>query len=227
MLFVLFINYFRQIFKQFLTNRVLRDPRQRRFFKSNDLYELFTLGSSDGLHKTETSFMISDTDCEVKLPRKGGKRKKGRSSTTNQKHVDQSSSKDTNTNSKLTSSQLTIDKLTTDSSDNTAASSNPNIITDTEDKRDDLTKDSKKRSRETEQGTFTEEEMMLMSSKRRKKKKRRRKSGKPVEVEGKAISGIESLDAFSPGNEDEENATNNRQDDFILRKLFKKSGTPL
>ncbi|CAB4056997.1 ERCC6 [Lepeophtheirus salmonis] len=41
--------YHRQIFKQFLVNRVLKDPKQKRFFKSNDLYELFTLkeGKSD------------------------------------------------------------------------------------------------------------------------------------------------------------------------------------
>eukprot|EP00741_Cyanophora_paradoxa_P022391 tig00021463_g21617.t1 len=36
--------YHRQIFKQFLTNRVLKDPRQRRFFKAKDLRDLFTLG---------------------------------------------------------------------------------------------------------------------------------------------------------------------------------------
>jgi len=33
--------YQRQIFKQFLTQKVLDDPRQRRFFKWNDLKELF------------------------------------------------------------------------------------------------------------------------------------------------------------------------------------------
>jgi DNA excision repair protein ERCC-6 len=36
--------YHRQIFKQFLTNKVLKDPRQRRFFKQNDLNDLFQLG---------------------------------------------------------------------------------------------------------------------------------------------------------------------------------------
>merc|ERR1712136_516412 len=35
--------YHRQIFKQFVTNRVLKDPRQQRFFKANDFIELFTL----------------------------------------------------------------------------------------------------------------------------------------------------------------------------------------
>uniref|UniRef100_A0A8C1C3U8 DNA excision repair protein ERCC-6 n=1 Tax=Cyprinus carpio carpio TaxID=630221 RepID=A0A8C1C3U8_CYPCA len=38
--------YHRQIFKLFFTNRVLKDPKQSRFFKSNDIYELFTLDSS-------------------------------------------------------------------------------------------------------------------------------------------------------------------------------------
>ena len=33
--------YHRQIFKHFLTDRVLRDPKQQRFFRSTDLAELF------------------------------------------------------------------------------------------------------------------------------------------------------------------------------------------
>ena len=32
------------MYKHFLTDRVLRDPRQRRFFKAKDLTDLFTLG---------------------------------------------------------------------------------------------------------------------------------------------------------------------------------------
>lgn len=49
----------RQIFKQFLTNRVLKDPKQRRFFKSNDVYELFTLSDPDGAQVTETSAIFA------------------------------------------------------------------------------------------------------------------------------------------------------------------------
>ncbi|XP_043912706.1 DNA excision repair protein ERCC-6 [Protopterus annectens] len=60
--------YHRQIFKQFLTNRVLKDPKQRRFFKSNDLYELFTLSSPDGTHDTETGAIFAGTGSEVKVP---------------------------------------------------------------------------------------------------------------------------------------------------------------
>lgn len=40
--------YHRQIFKQYLTNRILSDPKQTRFFKSSDLYDLFTLGTEHG-----------------------------------------------------------------------------------------------------------------------------------------------------------------------------------
>lgn len=58
--------YHRQIFKQFLTNKVLKDPRQRRFFKSNDLYELFTLKEADD-NGTETSALFAGTGSEVKL----------------------------------------------------------------------------------------------------------------------------------------------------------------
>ncbi|EFJ53228.1 hypothetical protein VOLCADRAFT_120230 [Volvox carteri f. nagariensis] len=36
--------YHRQIYKSFLTNKVLRDPRQKRFFTARDISELFVLG---------------------------------------------------------------------------------------------------------------------------------------------------------------------------------------
>lgn len=39
--------YHRQIFKQFLTNKITRDPQQREGFQLSDLYDLFTLGDED------------------------------------------------------------------------------------------------------------------------------------------------------------------------------------
>ena len=57
----------RQIFKQFLTNRVLKDPKQRRFFKSNDLYELFTLGEDSLQTGTETSAIFAGTGSDVRV----------------------------------------------------------------------------------------------------------------------------------------------------------------
>ncbi|CAK7302381.1 DNA excision repair protein ERCC-6 [Vulpes lagopus] len=67
--------YHRQIFKQFLTNRVLKDPKQRRFFKSNDLYELFTLTSPGASQSTETSAIFAGTGSEVQTPKLHLKRK--------------------------------------------------------------------------------------------------------------------------------------------------------
>lgn len=59
--------YHRQIFKQFLTNKVLKDPKQRRFFKSNDLFELFTLKESSEEGSTETGAIFAGIGSEVNM----------------------------------------------------------------------------------------------------------------------------------------------------------------
>ncbi|KAL1461323.1 hypothetical protein WDU94_013230 [Cyamophila willieti] len=61
--------YHRQIFKQFLANRVLNDPKQRRFFKQNDLMELFTLQDQQS-ESTETSAIFAGTGSEIKMDKK-------------------------------------------------------------------------------------------------------------------------------------------------------------
>eukprot|EP00794_Sanderia_malayensis_P008716 gene8716-9647_t len=68
--------YHRQIFKQFLVNRVLQNPAQRRFFKSNDLYELFTLGDVKPQQSTETGSLFAGTGSEVKLPQNISKKQR-------------------------------------------------------------------------------------------------------------------------------------------------------
>eukprot|EP01134_Creolimax_fragrantissima_P003378 CFRG3378T1 len=59
--------YHRQIFKQFLANRVLKDPKQRRFFKSNDLHELFTLNDepAGSVKKSETATFFAEPGTEI------------------------------------------------------------------------------------------------------------------------------------------------------------------
>ena len=54
--------YHRQIFKTFLMNKVLKDPRQKRFFKSQDLYDLFSLAPEDvdGDGGTETGAIFGE-----------------------------------------------------------------------------------------------------------------------------------------------------------------------
>lgn len=59
--------YHRQIYKHFLTNKILKNPRQRRFFKSRDMRDLFTLQDDLGQDKTETSSIFSELAGEIKL----------------------------------------------------------------------------------------------------------------------------------------------------------------
>ncbi|KZF22723.1 putative DNA repair protein Rhp26/Rad26 [Xylona heveae TC161] len=66
--------YHRQIFKQFLTNKILKDPKQRQTFQMSDLHDLFTLGTNEQ-EPTETSKLFQGT--EVKFG--GGGRDTGKS----------------------------------------------------------------------------------------------------------------------------------------------------
>lgn len=50
--------YHRQVYKQFITDKVLKDPRQKRFFKAKDLSDLFTLGD-EYAEGTETAAIFS------------------------------------------------------------------------------------------------------------------------------------------------------------------------
>ncbi|ORY68393.1 putative DNA repair and recombination protein RAD26 [Pseudomassariella vexata] len=53
--------YHRQIFKQFLSNKVLKDPKQRTKFELSDLHDLFTLGSVDE-KTTATGRLFQDSE---------------------------------------------------------------------------------------------------------------------------------------------------------------------
>lgn len=53
--------YHRQIYKHFLTNKILKDPHQRRIFKARDMRDLFTLQEdTHGSTKTETASLFED-----------------------------------------------------------------------------------------------------------------------------------------------------------------------
>ncbi|KAI8334007.1 SNF2 family N-terminal domain-containing protein [Chlamydoabsidia padenii] len=53
--------YHRQIYKQFLTNKILKDPKQQRFFDASNLKALFTLGGEDET-STETGRLFEGTE---------------------------------------------------------------------------------------------------------------------------------------------------------------------
>ncbi|RUS24686.1 putative RAD26 [Jimgerdemannia flammicorona] len=76
--------YHRQIFKQFLTNKILKDPKQKRFFNAHNLQDLFTL-TGDDVAGTETGELFKGSEITVrpKAPpkdkgKKTGKKKRGR-----------------------------------------------------------------------------------------------------------------------------------------------------
>lgn len=76
--------YHRQIFKQFLTNKVLKDPKQRQTFHLNDLHDLFTLADDDA--PTETSSLFKDAS--VKLSKTSNTASVGEVETNGEAHTE-------------------------------------------------------------------------------------------------------------------------------------------
>ncbi|KAK4517380.1 uncharacterized protein ATC70_000715 [Mucor velutinosus] len=67
--------YHRQIYKQFLTNKILKDPKQRRFFDASNLQSLFTLGAEDAVG-TETGDLFKGTEINYNDTRRKKKKRK-------------------------------------------------------------------------------------------------------------------------------------------------------
>lgn len=59
--------YHRQIYKHFLTNKILKNPQQRRFFKARDMRDLFTLHDDGEGGSTETSNIFSQLSSDVNV----------------------------------------------------------------------------------------------------------------------------------------------------------------
>ncbi|KDO29148.1 hypothetical protein SPRG_05391 [Saprolegnia parasitica CBS 223.65] len=57
--------YHRQLFKQYLMNKVLRDPKQKRCFNHNALRDLFTLSDGTELHVDDAGNQIATTGTET------------------------------------------------------------------------------------------------------------------------------------------------------------------
>ncbi|WOL01751.1 hypothetical protein Cni_G10468 [Canna indica] len=57
--------YHRQIYKHFLTNKILKNPQQRRFFKARDMKDLFILRDDQEGNLTETSNIFSQLEVNI------------------------------------------------------------------------------------------------------------------------------------------------------------------
>lgn len=193
--------YHRQIFKQFLTNRVLKDPRQRRFFKSNHLHDLFTFDSSatDG-GTTETSALFAGTGSEILPPpsyRSHKKRKR-------------------------------IDGENSGTRDREALEAKGEGKRRKKEKRKEKSCDCDDVISLNQEGAVGGSGQATASSpprtERKKRKKRKKKRKRVPTVDGCEIEGLEKAGVFNPGRGDEEGTSNQQQDDYILKRLFKKSG---
>ncbi|OQE22325.1 hypothetical protein PENSTE_c010G02402 [Penicillium steckii] len=67
--------YHRQIFKQFLTNKITRDPQQREGFQLSDLYDLFTLGDENE-KELETTKLFKNAEVAYQEPESSADKKK-------------------------------------------------------------------------------------------------------------------------------------------------------
>uniref|UniRef100_A0A671YJ17 DNA excision repair protein ERCC-6 n=1 Tax=Sparus aurata TaxID=8175 RepID=A0A671YJ17_SPAAU len=236
--------YHRQIFKQFLTNRVLKDPKQRRFFKSNDIYELFTLSDPDGSQGTETSAIFAGLFCshqrnillfctgsDVKAPKKperprpshtlnhGSRVHKHSSANQNETGADSRHSstnipalRDGSTSPSSKNSQVKLN-IPTGSQSTIENGVDSNSSHQHRDKDSALTSPQKHR----------EKRKHCKSSDSDKHKKR--KHTKDARFEGHRISHLVKKRTFNKeeigANEGDEQK---KSDDYVLAKLFKKSG---
>ncbi|KAF8006362.1 hypothetical protein BT93_K0608 [Corymbia citriodora subsp. variegata] len=71
--------YHRQIYKHFLTNKILKNPQQRRIFKARDMKDLFTLNDDGESGTTETSNIFSQlTEDVIVIAQQSARQDKGK-----------------------------------------------------------------------------------------------------------------------------------------------------
>ncbi|XP_018539725.1 DNA excision repair protein ERCC-6 isoform X2 [Lates calcarifer] len=255
--------YHRQIFKQFLTNRVLKDPKQRRFFKSNDIYELFTLSDPDGGQGTETSAIFAGTGSDVKAPKKPAR--PSSSHTVNHgTHAHKHSSanqNETGTDSKHSSTNIPVLRQGNTSPCSKNSQGTPNVPTDSQktnqngvdvephiltnvqhtgqNNRDwDAAKPAVKNSHSPSSHQHRDKDSALTSPQKHrekrkhcdsadldKNKRKKRKHSKDARFEGRRISHLVKKRTYKKeDNADNEREDQKQSDDYVLAKLFKKSG---
>eukprot|EP00106_Octopus_bimaculoides_P007516 XP_014774958.1 PREDICTED: DNA excision repair protein ERCC-6-like [Octopus bimaculoides] len=254
--------YHRQIFKQFLSNRVLKDPKQRRFFKSNELHELFTL-TDDGTNGTETGAMFAGTGSEVDIKPKKPNRfdlLKQNEDSVNFELSNKQKEKMRKLVKKL-SQKIEKSKLEAANKQNASDSKEKNsegeimngnvadqdeIVSDQTDKVSDHNKNSEMvplsiHHRHTEAdiqpGTSYDSDTSKEHRKRKherhkskhEKHKSKRKKQKDIYCDGEVISNLVKKSAYKCAVDDPEDKTNDKElnnmmDDYVLQKLFKKSG---
>ena len=197
---------------------MLKDPRQRRFFKSNNLHELFTLGASEegGGGGTETSAIFAGTGSEVR-PR-----------VRQRLRLHDHSSKGGPSSEKFDSSGMEPGPSGVElESVEHGMEPGPSCVKNGMEpaaQRDPIAVKKKHKKGHRRRKSRGKEKMRERPEKKKKKKQRRNKCPN-ARLDGAEITGLEGADSYEPGEEEEEGGRgSSQQDDYILRKLFKKSG---
>lgn len=249
--------YHRQIFKQFLSNRILKDPKQRRFFKSNELHELFILtdNSSNG---TETGALFAGTGSEVSVkPKKVNRFDMMKASEETKKvpekielslkqkermrQLAKKLSQKIGQSKEKKSNSITSDEKAKSSDEACPGQVNGNLFTESEmfeksikDKKFHIKTTDEKVRDEPQPGTsgqnFYNHEKDRENGKHKHhhkhKKSKKKKKKKDIYMDGELISNLVKQTDYKPvQNDEEENqAKNSIMDDYVLHRLFKKSG---
>lgn len=175
----------------------MKNPKQRRFFKTNDLFELFTLGS-DGT-STESSAIFAGTGSSVKVPTKDSK-KDETDAESSSKNVDNATDLDNHITlppEKLEELRERAKKI----SQMLSAKFNKNS-----------------RVPGIENSIPTKE----INSNKNNEKYSKKKKPKGVLFEGKRVKYLLKKDVYNEGSEAKE-IISKKQDEYVLKKLFKKS----
>jgi len=252
---------------------VLKDPRQRRFFKSNNLHELFSLASSASEGSTETSAIFAGTGSEVlpsskhmshershdhqreRIPLAGSKRKSHEDSKPKKRRkkerldaeislVDSNKGKhgppepSDQVEKTVLETQVSggSQQGTTAETLNTSKyvlEQQPSTSTCGMEREPVSSAGTEPVKSSPENGKQAAGSPIAMRKKKHRgkhkgkkgkhdnsKRKARRKQ-QNAKVEDAEIVGVERTGLFEPGDGE---ALNSKQDDFILKKLFKKSG---
>ncbi|GFU83339.1 DNA excision repair protein ERCC-6 [Trichonephila clavipes] len=210
--------YHRQIFKQFMTNRVLKDPKQRRFFKSNDLYELFTY-QDVGKQGTETSAIFAGTGSEINLKKKFHKTSKKKYPKEQKfEPVDSTDVAVTFSKKKQEEMRMLAKKLSQQLANcNFPKSSGTSLSVDSETSKEHDGNGCN--STPSAESQSVEKPLKEKSGEKTLKGTVKRKAAK---VEGEIIDYVVKKKVFKPTEDDKDERKN--EDDYILSKLFEKSG---
>ena len=215
--------YHRQIFKQFLVNRVLKDPKQRRFFKSNDLYELFTLSEATKEDNTETSAIFAGTGANIKVDRtkKSEKVKMFKPKRTKNVEAD-GARKDV----KKSLSRL-YDEDRAPEDDVPPTSSSSSLPDDVRERlREQARRISAKLSKDSNYCDNKKSVKDLRSEEKSHRRKKHKQKHKRKKFEGVKVSHLVKQRKYKAPlqNEEDQARISETQDSYVLAKLFAKSG---